>query len=64
MTSLSHQHWTLNQAEEKLASLNITTTLEDTNLNRYSVNYAQEKNAREDRLIAYANMEKLPSILQ
>ncbi|RSI19516.1 G5 domain-containing protein [Streptococcus sanguinis] len=50
---------TLNQAEEKLASLDITTTLEDTNLNLYSVNYAQEKNAREDRLIAYANMEKL-----
>ncbi|VTS79369.1 SIALI-17 repeat-containing surface protein [Streptococcus gordonii] len=50
---------TLDQAEEKLASLDITTTLEDTNLNLYSVNYAQEKNAREDRLIAYANMEKL-----
>ena len=50
---------TLNEAEEKLASLDITTTLEDTNLNLYSVNYAQEKNAREDRLIAYANMEKL-----
>ena len=50
---------TLNEAEEKLTSLDITTTLEDTNLNIYSVNYAQEKNAREDRLIAYANMEKL-----
>ncbi|KJQ63853.1 IgA-specific zinc metalloproteinase [Streptococcus gordonii] len=50
---------TLDQAEVKLASLDITTTLEDTNLNLYSVNYAQEKNAREDRLIAYANMEKL-----
>ena len=50
---------TLNQAEEKLADLDITTTLEDTNLNLYSVDYAQEKNAREDRLIAYANMEKL-----
>ena len=50
---------TLDQAEEKLTSLDITTTLEDTNLNLYSVNYAQEKNAREDRLIAYDNMEKL-----
>ena len=50
---------TLNEAEEKLASLDITTTLEDTNLNLYSVDYTQEKNAREDRLIAYANMEKL-----
>jgi len=50
---------TLNEAEEKLASLNITTTLEDTNLNLYSVDYTQEKNVREDRLIAYANMEKL-----
>ena len=50
---------TLDQAEEKLASLDITTTLEDTNLNLYSVDYTQEKNAREDRLIAYANMEKL-----
>ena len=50
---------TLNEAEEKLASLDITTNLEDTNLNIYSVNYAQEKNARENRLIAYSNMEKL-----
>ena len=50
---------TLNEAEEKLTNLDITTTLEDTNLNLYSVNYALEKNAREDRLIAYANMEKL-----
>ena len=50
---------TLNEAEEKLASLDITTTLEDTNLNLYSVDYTQEKNAREDRLIAYTNMEKL-----
>ena len=50
---------TLDQAEEKLASLDITTTLEDTNLNLYSVDYTQEKNSREDRLIAYANMEKL-----
>ncbi|MCY7131004.1 G5 domain-containing protein [Streptococcus gordonii] len=50
---------TLDQAEEKLANLDITTTLEDTNLNLYSVDYTQEKNAREDRLIAYANMEKL-----
>ena len=50
---------TLNEAEEKLASLDITTNLEDTNLNLYSVNYAQEKNARENRLIAYSNMEKL-----
>ncbi|MFS9263436.1 SIALI-17 repeat-containing surface protein [Streptococcus mitis] len=50
---------TLNEAEEKLASLDITTNLEDTNLNLYSVNYAQEKNTRENRLIAYSNMEKL-----
>ena len=50
---------TLNEAEEKLASLDITTNLEDTNLNLYSVNYAQEKNARKNRLIAYSNMEKL-----
>ena len=50
---------TLNEAEEKLADLDITTTLEDTNLNLYSVDYTQEKNAREDRLIAYTNMEKL-----
>ncbi|AGK70326.1 zinc metalloproteinase C [Streptococcus cristatus AS 1.3089] len=50
---------TLDQAEEKLASLNITTTLEDSNLNLHTVDYSKEKNAREDRLIAYANMEKL-----
>ena len=50
---------TLDQAEEKLASLDITTTLEDSNLNLHTVDYSKEKNAREDRLIAYANMEKL-----
>ena len=50
---------TLDEAEEKLASLDITTTLEDSNLNLHTVDYSKEKNAREDRLIAYANMEKL-----
>ena len=50
---------TLDEAEEKLASLDIRTTLEDSNLNLYTVDYSKEKNAREDRLIAYANMEKL-----
>ena len=50
---------TLDQASEKLASLDITTTLEDSNLNLHTVDYSKEKNAREDRLIAYANMEKL-----
>ena len=49
----------LDEAEEKLASLDIRTTLEDSNLNLYTVDYSKEKNAREDRLIAYANMEKL-----
>ena len=49
----------LDQAEEKLASLDITTTLDDSNLNLHTVDYSKEKNAREDRLIAYANMEKL-----
>ena len=49
----------LDEAEEKLASLDITTTLEDSNLNLHTVDYSKEKNAREDRLIAYANMEKL-----
>ncbi|MFS9029350.1 ZmpA/ZmpB/ZmpC family metallo-endopeptidase [Streptococcus cristatus] len=50
---------TLDEAEEKLASLDITTTLEDSNLNLHTVDYSKEKNARADRLIAYANMEKL-----
>ena len=50
---------TLDEAEEKLARLDITTTLEDSNLNLHIVDYSKEKNAREDRLIAYANMEKL-----
>ena len=50
---------TLDEAEEKLASLDIRTTLEDSNLNLYTVDYSKEKNARADRLIAYANMEKL-----
>ena len=49
----------LDEAEEKLASLDITTTLEDSNLNLHTVDYSKEKNARADRLIAYANMEKL-----
>ena len=49
----------LDEAEEKLASLDIRTTLEDSNLNLHTVDYSKEKNAREDRLIAYANMEKL-----
>ena len=49
---------TLDEASEKLASLDITTTLEDSNLNLHTVDYSKEKNAREDRLIAYANMEK------
>ena len=49
----------LDEAEEKLASLDISTTLEDSNLNLHTVDYSKEKNAREDRLIAYANMEKL-----
>ena len=49
----------LDEAEEKLASLDIGTTLEDSNLNLHTVDYSKEKNAREDRLIAYANMEKL-----
>ena len=50
---------TLDEAEEKLASLDIRTTLEDSNLNLHTVDYSKEKNARADRLIAYANMEKL-----
>ena len=49
----------LDEAEEKLASLDIRTTLEDSNLNLHTVDHSKEKNAREDRLIAYANMEKL-----
>ncbi|RSJ89610.1 SIALI-17 repeat-containing surface protein [Streptococcus cristatus] len=49
----------LDEAEEKLVSLDIRTTLEDSNLNLHTVDYSKEKNAREDRLIAYANMEKL-----
>ena len=49
----------LDEAEEKLASLDIRTTLEDSNLNLHKIDYSKEKNAREDRLIAYANMEKL-----
>ena len=49
----------LDEAEAKLASLDITTTLEDSNLNLHTVDYSKEKNAREYRLIAYANMEKL-----
>ena len=50
---------TLDEAEEKLASLDIRTTLEDSNLNLHTVDYSKEKNTRADRLIAYANMEKL-----
>ncbi|WP_241209407.1 ZmpA/ZmpB/ZmpC family metallo-endopeptidase, partial [Streptococcus sp. DD11] len=50
---------TLEEAEEKLTGLGITTSLDDSNLNLTSLDYSQERNAQDNRAIAYANMEKL-----
>ena len=52
---------TITQEEmvEKLTAMDITTSLDDTNLNMRFVDYGQVNNAQFDRGYSYANMEKL-----
>ena len=52
---------TITQEEmvEKLTAMNITTSLDDTNLNMRFVDYGEVNNAQFDRGYSYANMEKL-----
>ena len=50
---------TQEEMEEKLTAMDITTSLDDTNLNMRFVDYGEENNAQFDRGYSYANMEKL-----
>ena len=50
---------TQEEREEKLTARDITTSLDDTNLNTRFVDYGEEKNVQFDRGYSYANMEKL-----
>ena len=49
----------LEQARDKLEEFGITTSLDDTNLNLYVVDYSKAKKVDSNRAIAYVNMEKL-----
>ncbi|MFS9156666.1 SIALI-17 repeat-containing surface protein [Streptococcus infantis] len=49
----------LEQAQDKLGEFGITTSLDDTNLNLYAVDYSKAKKVGSNRAIAYVNMEKL-----
>ena len=49
----------LEQAQDKLEEFGITTSLDDTNLNLYAVDYSKAKKVDSNRAIAYVNMEKL-----
>ena len=50
---------TQEEMEEKLTAMDITTSLDDTNLNMRFVDYGGVNNAQFDRGYSYANMEKL-----
>ncbi|MBA1350850.1 G5 domain-containing protein [Streptococcus oralis subsp. oralis] len=50
---------TQEEMEEKLSAMDITTSLDDTNLNMRFVDYGEVNNAQFDRGYSYANMEKL-----
>ncbi|PNK70957.1 peptidase M26 [Streptococcus sp. FDAARGOS_256] len=50
---------TQEEMEEKLTAMDITTSLDDTNLNMRYVDYGEVNNAQFDRGYSYANMEKL-----
>ena len=50
---------TQEEMEEKLTAMDITTNLDDTNLNMRFVDYGEVNNAQFDRGYSYANMEKL-----
>ena len=49
----------LEEAQDKLGEFGITTSLDDTNLNLYAVDYSKAKKVDSNRAIAYLNMEKL-----
>ena len=49
----------LEEAQDKLEEFGITTSLDDTNLNLYAVDYSKAKKVDSNRAIAYVNMEKL-----
>ena len=49
----------LEEAQNKLEEFGITTSLDDTNLNLYAVDYSKVKKVDNNRAIAYVNMEKL-----
>ena len=49
----------LEQAQDKLEEFGITTSLDDTNLNHYAVDYSKAKKVDSNRAIAYVNIEKL-----
>ena len=50
---------TQEEMEEKLTAMDITTSLDDTNLNMRFVDYGEVNNVQFDRGYSYANMEKL-----
>ena len=50
---------TQEEMEEKLTAMDITTSLDDTNLNMRYVDYGEVNNAQFDRGYSYANVEKL-----
>ena len=50
---------TQEEMEEKLTAMDITTSLDDTNLNKRFVDYGEVNNVQFDRGYSYANMEKL-----
>ena len=49
----------LEEAQDKLGEFGITTSLDDTNLNLYAVDYSKAKKVDNNRAIAYVNMAKL-----
>ena len=49
----------LEEAQDKLEEFGITTSLDDTNLNLYAVDYSKAKKVDSNRAIAYVNIEKL-----
>ena len=49
----------LEEAQDKLGEFGITTSLDDTNLNLYAVDYSKAKKVDNNRAMAYLNMEKL-----
>ena len=57
--SFASSKLSLEEAQNKLEEFGITTSLDDTNLNLYAVDYSKVKKVDNNRAIAYVNMEKL-----